>query len=162
MPRYLEGTRPAYAPIDYEHCLAPVRNTGVRTDSRAYRLAGEIVRRARSEHTALFYGRELAAWLRFCRAQGLDPLRVTRSDVDRYAAENGQYAIGTQHGKLCIARLFYKAAIEHGWVRRNPVVIPPSIRSIPETDTPALTRVNRPGFRGDPDGWNQAATVGSA
>ena len=140
MPRYVQGTRPAYTPIDYEHILGTVRAAGLRSDGRAYRLAAEIVRRARSEHTALSYSHELAAWLRFCRAQGLDPLRVTRSDVDRYTAENGRYAIGTQHGKLLVARLFYKAAIEHGWVRRNPVVIPPSIRSIPETDTPALTR----------------------
>ena len=66
---------------------------------------------------------------------------MTPIDVDRYIGTLSNYAMGTQHLKLLVARMFYKRAIGHHWLRDNPAVIPHSIRRISETDTPSLTQV---------------------
>jgi integrase len=140
MARYMKGVVPATAPIDHEHHLRPVYALGLARNSRALQIAQEMVRHCRADGSAISFSREIAAWLRFCRASGIEPLKATPIDVDRYVGTLSNYAMGTQHLKLLVARLFYTRAIGHHWLRDNPVVIPRSIRRIPETDTPALTQ----------------------
>jgi len=138
--RYAKGTVPEYAPVDYDRHLRHVRALGLAPNSRALVLAEEMVRHCRAEGSADSFAREITSWLRFCQAIGIEPLRTTPLEVDRYLASLSNYAIGTQHLKLLVVRLFFKCAIGHHWLRDNPVVIPHSVPRIPETDTPSLTK----------------------
>ncbi len=141
MARYKQGTVPEYAPVDYEHHLRHIHAFGLAPNSRVLLLADEMVRHTRAVGSADSFAKELMAWLRFCRTAGIEPLRTTPRDVDRYLASLSNYAMGTQFLKLLVVRLFFKAAIAHHYLRDNPVVIPPSVRRTPETETPSLTKV---------------------
>ena len=140
MPRYTPGTRPEYTPIDYDRALRRVRLLNLAPTSRALQVAQELVRHCRSEHTAYSYGGEIASFLGWCKRAAVDPLKATPIDIDAYIAHNARYAIGTQHLKLLVARLFYKRVIARHYLRDNPVVIPHSIRRVPETATPSLSK----------------------
>lgn len=127
-------------PVDHEHALRRFRKLGYSPISRVTTLAVELVRCCRTQCSADSYGSEIEFYLRWCKVHVLDPLKVTQIDVEMYAASLSNYAVGTQHLKLLVPRLFYKRAIAHHWLRDNPVVIPRSIRRIPETNTPALDK----------------------
>ncbi len=141
MSRFMKGTKPSHSPVDYDRIIAKrLGKLGFPRNSRAMQCAEELVRRTITESSAISYAQESAFWLRWCRDRGLDPLKVTPEDVGHFRAANAGYAMGTQHLKLLVVRLLFKIAIRRGWVRENPVVIPHSIRRIPESMTPALSR----------------------
>jgi integrase/recombinase XerD len=141
MPRYAEGTHPPYEPVNHEAALRPLRALGLPEDSRSWTISLALVRHCRTSATAHSYGSELASWLRFCKQNAIEALDATPEDVDQYLATLSGYAMGTQNLKLWAARLFYKRAVEKRWIDTNPVVIPANVRRIPETDTPALSKV---------------------
>lgn len=95
-----------------------------------------------SPHTARAYERDLAAYLAWAGAHGVDPLAPTHRDLRAYLgslAEQG-YARTTINRHLSAVRSFYAWLVRVGEVRENPaaaVSSPKVPRTLPRTVTPA-------------------------
>ena len=68
------------------------------------------------------YRREVGAWLQWCQDHDLNPLEVTRHEVQLYreSLKARGLAVPTRAFKLSIVRRFYDAAVTHNLVERNP------------------------------------------
>jgi site-specific recombinase XerD len=72
--------------------------------------------------TIASYRREVAAWVRWCASQNIDPVQARRGDVEsfREAMKQAGLSVATRAHKLSIVRRFYEAALSHGLIERNP------------------------------------------
>jgi site-specific recombinase XerD len=68
------------------------------------------------------YHREVAAWVRWCAEQGIDPRVARREDVVEYreALKVAGNSVATRKFKLSIVRRFYAAMVRHGLMAGNP------------------------------------------
>lgn len=143
MSRFTEGTQPSHTPVDYGRISnSRLGKLGLPEDNPALQCAKSLVKRTRTEPSAISYAQESAFWLRWCRDRGLEPLAATIEDVEEFGSSNARYAMGTQHLKLLVVRLLFKIAIARGLAEANPVVIPHTIRRDAETNTPALSKAH--------------------
>lgn len=141
MPRYAPGTVLDYTPFDRRAILNKIlaRLSWEPSDSLR-RLAGDMVRGCKTEGSVISYAQELVFFLRWCAAEGVDPLDVEAEDADAYAAALHNYASGTQHLKLLVARLLFKWAVTRRMVDENPFRNVSMPSRAPETLTPSLSK----------------------
>lgn len=79
-----------------------------------------------SNNTLLTYTYQLDRWLNWCAESSLDPLRVTRTDVETYIRhlhEDLGQKISTVHTALCPVRGFYRFAFNEDLIARDPAAM---------------------------------------
>src|SRR5690349_13620582 len=79
-----------------------------------------------SNNTLLTYTYQLDRWLAYCDNNSLEPLRVTRTDVEtyiKYLHEDLQQKISTVHTALVPVRGFYRFAFNEDLIRRDPAAM---------------------------------------
>jgi len=103
-----------------------------------------------TEDTVRAYYREVKLWVQWCLAQGTDPARAVRGDIEEYRRQlrEGGLSVATRSHKLSIVRRFYDAAVRHDLMAANPAsgvrggkdLTPPEERVVALTEN-ALARL---------------------
>jgi site-specific recombinase XerD len=87
-----------------------------------YQVAAWLLSR-RSADTRDGYAREITHWLAETGRQGIDPLRVTRTEGDAYtqALYEAGYSPASIRRKIAAISSFYSYAADQDWIARNPI-----------------------------------------
>ena len=76
-------------------------------------------------NTRTLYEIDMRVYLDWCEADGTDPLRAVRSDVERFARHleevRGNKAATVAH-RLGVIRMFYRVALSDGVIDRDPTI----------------------------------------
>lgn len=98
------------------------------------------VTRNLSENTIRAYGTDLAAYARWTRRQGVDPLDVTHSQLRAYLGElvRARYSSRTLNRRLSAIRTLYRWLVREGYTDKDAaaaIASPKVARTLPKTMT---------------------------
>lgn len=98
----------------------PAEGVGDRWNLRTSTVAW--LRSRKSRHTRVAYFRDLADWLGWCEATGLDPRAARRGDVDMYAAGRGEDLAPTSLARrLSAISSWYRYLVSNDVAATNPL-----------------------------------------
>lgn len=85
-----------------------------------YRTIVAVMRRASTNASMAGVGQRVRQWLRWCKLSHLDPLAVTRDDVQDWLETKRHLSPETQKSLLTMLRGLYREALSRELVRRDP------------------------------------------
>jgi integrase/recombinase XerD len=85
-------------------------------------LKHEISNGDATEDTIASYLREVRLWIHWCEEHRIEPARATRAHIVRYRDDLKRKgsAVSTRKVKVSIVRRFYDAAVQYGYLKKNP------------------------------------------
>lgn len=83
-------------------------------------VAWSMVRQASTMVSATRVAERLRVFLRYCGSQGLEPLALTRDDLEEWIASMRDRSPETQRMYLGLARAFFEEAVDRDLVGKNP------------------------------------------